>query len=294
MGHKTETYGCRENTARAKASQAPSPIRIVFVSAEQPQKPSNLTKEVVMLRILSHCCFILVFGSLAWADVAAAQPDELVKENIVEALTLDARVDASDITVEVNNGEVILRGTAPSYLAATSASDIALETRGAISVKNRIAVIYQPPFTPPTDAELRNIIVSKLSASPDISILDTKIEVKAGVVTLRGTVGAYWEKIHAEDLVSSEAGVVDVNNHLAIVPTEDFIDEEIAEDIVKSMESRSAVFAEDIDVTVENGHVTLNGVVATWEAKKAAYRAALFTLGVIDIENNILVAPETT
>jgi osmotically-inducible protein OsmY len=245
-----------------------------------------------MFRMLPYWCFIVVFSLLAWTNTAVAQLDEQIKENVVEALVSDARVDASDVSVEVNNGEVVLRGTVPSYLAATAAYDVALETAGVISVKNRIAVIYQPPFIPPTDLELRTTILSKLSRSPDIDVLDTEIEVNAGIVTLRGTVDSYWKKLHAQDLVASEAGVIAVNNHLAIVPTGEFIDEDIAEDIMKSLESRSAVSAEHVTVSVQDGHVTLTGVVPSWAAKQAAYRAALFTFGVLEVENLISVVPE--
>ncbi|WP_045221915.1 BON domain-containing protein [Desulfonatronum thioautotrophicum] len=245
-----------------------------------------------MFLTISRWCFIVVFSSLAWAGPVAAQSDENIKENVVAALVSDTRVDASEITVEVNNGAATLGGTVPSYLAATAAYDVALETTGVTSVDNLISVLYQPPFSPPADPELRATILSKLARNPDINVLDTEITVEAGLVTLRGTVNSYWEKLHAEELVASEAGVVAVNNHLAIVRTDDFMDEEIAADIIQSLESRSAVSADDVTVSVQDGHVTLTGVVPSWAAKQAAFRSALFTFGVVDVQNLISVDPE--
>jgi osmotically-inducible protein OsmY len=235
---------------------------------------------------------LIFFIFLAWASLAVAQTDENIKDTIVTALVSDARVDASNVTVEVDGGEVALRGTVPSYLAATAAYDIALETRGVIHVDNLISVTYHPPFSPPTDPELRTTILSELAMSPDIDVVDTEISVQSGVVTMRGTVDSYWKKLHADNLVAFEQGVVDVNNHLAVVPTEDFIDENIAQAIVDSLESRSAVSAEDVTVSVQDGHVTLTGVVPSWAAKQAAFRAALFTFGVVDVQNLISVDPE--
>lgn len=236
-------------------------------------------------------CFIVGFCAFAWTGFALAQTDEQIKDSIVAALVSDARVDASDVTVEVNNGATILRGTVPSYLAATAAYDIALETTGVISVDNRISVFYKPSFTPPTDPELHASILGKLARSPDIDVFDTEIDVESGIVTLRGTVDSYWKMLHAENLVASEAGVVTVNNHLAIVPTEDFIDEDIAKDIIQSLESRSTVSADDVTVSVQDGHVTLTGVVPSWAAKQAAFRAALYSFGVLEVENLIRVVP---
>ena len=39
--------------------------------------------------------------------------DEDIKKDVVDELDWDSRIDASDIFVEVENGEVLLSGTAP-------------------------------------------------------------------------------------------------------------------------------------------------------------------------------------
>lgn len=245
-----------------------------------------------MFRMMAYGCCIAMLSLLAWSN-AAALTDAQIKENLVDALVFDVRVDASDIIVEVSDGDVVLRGAVPSYLASTAAHEVAFETVGVTSVDNNLVVVYQPPFTPPTDPQLRAEILSKLSSSPDIDVLDKEVEVNAGIVTLRGTVDAYWKKLHAEDLAAAEAGVIDVKNHLAVVPTEDFVDEVIAENIINSMELRYAVSADDITVSVEDGEVTLTGVVSDWNAKDAAYRAALFTTGVLEVEDLITVIPDS-
>ena len=45
----------------------------------------------------------------------------------------------------------------------------------------------------------------------------------------------------------------------------------------------------DVDVTISSGKVTLSGAVPSRVARLAAYRAALYTPGVTDIEDNIIV-----
>jgi osmotically-inducible protein OsmY len=117
-----------------------------------------------------------------------------------------------------------------------------------------------------------------------------EIDVSAGVVTMHGTVDTYWKKLYAEDLVASEPGVIFINNHLAITPAKDGIDKEIANDIVRSLEARAAVSADDVNVRVRNGHVTLTGTVPSWAARRSAHDAATFTAGVVDVENRILVS----
>ena len=47
--------------------------------------------------------------------------DEQIKKAVVDMLYWDSRVDASDIHVEVTDGEVTLRGTVPSYATKEAA-----------------------------------------------------------------------------------------------------------------------------------------------------------------------------
>lgn len=160
--------------------------------------------------------------------------DEQIKKNIVDELYWDNRVDASKVTVEVDEGRVVLRGEVPTYLASTAAHDDALKMLGVVSVDNQLIVSYPVSATVPSDVETLTEIEKKLSRNPGIDILDLEVEVVSGEVTLRGTVDAYWKKLHAEDLAVSEPGVLIINNHLAIVPANDVIDQDIATSSVSS------------------------------------------------------------
>jgi len=219
-----------------------------------------------------------------------ARMDEEIKRDVVDELTWDDRVDASKVSVEVSNGTVTLRGEVPTYLASTAASNDAVGILGVVDVRNQLAVRYPAAVSIPTDEELGTEIRRKLAWNPDIDVLDMEVDVSAGVVTLRGTVDAYWKRLYAEELVSSEPGVVFINNHLAITPEKDIIDKDIANDIVRSLEARSAVYADDVNVRVRNGRVTLNGTVPSWPARQSAHDAAAFTPGVTGVDNRLLVS----
>lgn len=242
-----------------------------------------------MLRLLSFmiCFSMLTAFSFAWAAVI---PDEEIKKNVIEELYGDDRVDASDIRVEVNYGEVILSGEVPTYLSFTSAHSNALQVQGVTMVDNRLTVTYPADVHTPADKAIENRIENVLALNPDINIQDMEVQVRGGIVDLRGTVDAFWKKNYAQELVAPEPGVIAINNHLAIVPTRDIIDQDIAKDIVRSLEARAAVLAEDVTVTVENGEVELTGTVPSWIAKESAYHAAEFTAGVIDVKNYLNIA----
>ncbi|MBC7798723.1 MAG: BON domain-containing protein [Pyrinomonadaceae bacterium] len=69
--------------------------------------------------------------------------DERIKEDLNDKLTDYAYLDASEIDVEVNNGEVILTGTVESRHAKRMAEDIADNVSGVNHVENRLRVAGQ-------------------------------------------------------------------------------------------------------------------------------------------------------
>lgn len=66
--------------------------------------------------------------------------DDRIKEDINDRLTDDFYLDASDIDVEVNNGEVTLTGTVDSRFAKRRAEDIAEDVSGVSHMENRLRV----------------------------------------------------------------------------------------------------------------------------------------------------------
>lgn len=66
--------------------------------------------------------------------------DDRIKDDINDRLTDDFYLDASDIDVEVNNGEIILSGTVDSRYAKRRAEDIAEDVSGVTHCENRIRV----------------------------------------------------------------------------------------------------------------------------------------------------------
>ncbi len=66
--------------------------------------------------------------------------DERIREDINSRLTDDAYVDASEIEVTVEKGEVTLTGTVPDRSSKRRAEDIAEFVSGVINVENRLRV----------------------------------------------------------------------------------------------------------------------------------------------------------
>jgi osmotically-inducible protein OsmY len=214
---------------------------------------------------------------------------EEIKKDLIDELYWDNRVDASSVKAEVSDGTVTLTGTVPSYSARDAATAAAWSIEDVTGVTNLLTVRFPSDFAVPTDDEIKTSVERTLGWNPDIYSLDIDVNVKAGVIELEGTVDAYWKRWKAEDLVSNLRGVLDIENHLAVVPSESFLDKDIAKDIEEALERDLYVKAEDVTVMVEVGKVTLTGAVSSNYARNRAYEAAAFTQGVIEVDNNIVV-----
>jgi hyperosmotically inducible protein len=215
--------------------------------------------------------------------------DEEIKRDLIDELYWDYRVDASHVKAEVSDGRVELTGTVSSYSARNAAVTAAWGIDGVREVDNEIAVRFPPTFETPTDAEIEVSARRTLAWNPDVHGSDIRVTVAGGILNLEGAVDAYWERWKAEDLVSGLRGVVDVENHLTVVPSESFVDQDIANNIEAALERNQFIDAEDVTVRVEGGEVTLTGIVPTYYARGKAYDAAAFTPGVLDVDNQIAV-----
>lgn len=222
-------------------------------------------------------------------EVFIMRSDEDIKVDVVKQLKWDARIDASDVTTKVDNGKVMLHGNVPTMTAKSAAFDDAYLVDGVLSVDNQLDVEIPAAKTTPTDTDIRKNVETALSINSDVESYKIDVTVDKGWVTLEGTVNAYWEKVSAENEALDINGVLGVSNNLGVVPTESYLDENIAEDIISALERNVHVDADDIDVKVEDGKVTLDGTVKTYTAKNAAFDSALYTPGVITVNNRIIV-----
>jgi osmotically-inducible protein OsmY len=215
--------------------------------------------------------------------------DEKIKKDVVDQLYWDARVDASNIEVRVNNSIIELNGKVPSSRAKWAAAEDTRIVGGVGGVLNNLEVKYPGGRTPPTDEEIQSAIEQAVLWDPDLDETKIDVSVAGGLVTLEGLVDAFWKKVVLEGLAQSTTGVWKVSDKLIVVPTRDTLDEVIAKDLDAALERNALVHRNDIDVEVAGGVVTLSGEVPNASAKDAAFNSALYTSGVQSIRNELKV-----
>jgi osmotically-inducible protein OsmY len=215
--------------------------------------------------------------------------DEQIKLSVVDQLKWDSRVDISDIDVAVSGGTVKLKGNVPSYRMREIAAMDVLDVDGVTYLANELKVQYRPTAVLPDDEQIKGNIEKMFSWDPEIEPENISVTVSTGKVTLEGSVNAIWKKLKSQDIASNVTGVFQVINKLAVVPTDTYVDQNISETIMAALERNAHVNARDVNIKVENQIVTLSGKVLGWKAYRAAQDAALYTRGVVQVYNNLVV-----
>lgn len=214
---------------------------------------------------------------------------EEVKNEIVDQLFWDSRLNASNIHVEVSGRKVTLTGKVPSCTAKTAAEADTLRVSGVSCVINNLRIQYPAGFKLPTDIEIRSIIINSLIWNPNLDETNINISVNDGIVTLAGSVKTYWQKILAEEIASDMAGALRVVNNLTVIPSDNIIDESIARAITTSIDRNPNIDIDLIYVEVREGIVRLSGKVPDWAAYYDALNSAMYTVGVVNVINDLRI-----
>ncbi|MBD3427088.1 MAG: BON domain-containing protein [Candidatus Omnitrophica bacterium] len=222
-----------------------------------------------------------------------------IRRDIEKALQLDPAADSYEVTVRVEEGSVTLTGQVDSWAEKSLAGRVAKGVAGVKEVDNVISVVYKKERP---DFEIKSDIQQKLEKDIYVASGLIDISVNDGDVTLSGSVGSAFEKTRAV-LDSWVAGVESVNDQkLEVVPVfEDKMqrkgeivvkgDEKIEQAVKDTLKYDPRVNSFDIDVSADEGVVTLRGKVDNFAARRAATRDVRNTAGVVSVINFIKVRP---
>jgi osmotically-inducible protein OsmY len=143
------------------------------------------------------------------------------------------------------------------------------------------------------DKDLKQHVQNALDWEPSVDAKDIGVSVDEGVVTLRGNVASYTEKIAAERVALRVYGVKAVANDLVVRLASVYqrTDTEIAQAAVNALKWHTTVPDDRVTLTVKDGWITLAGTVDWQYQKDAAARSVRDLTGVKAVTNDIRVQP---
>jgi osmotically-inducible protein OsmY len=225
--------------------------------------------------------------------------DAKLKKDVDNALLLDPATDSYEITPIVSNGVVTLTGEVDSWQEKELSTAVTKGVRCVKDIRNDLTVKYRMDRS---DLEIKTEIEGRLLN--DVRVDDNLITVKVenGNVLLSGTVGSLAEKSRAV-LDAYLHGVKSVNSVPLKIEwwardkmrrkeiNETRSDDQIKKAVKDAFLYDPRVFSLNPDVYVDNGTVTLVGLVNNLRAKKAAKQDARNVIGVWRVKNHLKVRP---
>jgi osmotically-inducible protein OsmY len=258
------------------------------------------------------------FGGNAAGDTMSQDViDARHETQIWTTYALSPYLRANDLKVSVKNGTATLTGKVEEDVSKDLAKQIALGVDGVKNVENQIVV--EPGFVAPKrsgnsyadtidDASLAAAVRSKLAWSQYEGAATTKVNAKAGRVTLSGTADSTAAKDLAASLAMNTRGVVSVDNNLMVDGTKatyaskdapaakhgnDITDSWITTKVKSTYAYSSNVDGSDIGVVTKDGVVTLTGEVDSGAERALAIELAKNIRGVKSVGSSALTLPRS-
>jgi osmotically-inducible protein OsmY len=137
-----------------------------------------------------------------------------IRAAVTDDLTFDPDVDASDITVEDRDGDVVLAGSVPGYPQYIQAAAVARRVAGVKDVHNHLEVAL-PPGDHRDDSRLTAMANDALTLGRTVAV-GVEATAKNGDITLTGAVRCGAERAEAEAMIAGLTGVRSVTNDIEI------------------------------------------------------------------------------
>lgn len=154
--------------------------------------------------------------------------DVAIVSSINMAFAKDDHVRARKINVDSNKGTVVLRGVVADSAEKARAEELAKQSDGVVKVRNDLRVEGQSDLSADVKKDVRKASVafddaainasvnSKYMADKELSSIKINVDVKNGVVWLKGTAPSTSAKMRATTLATNVEGVVKVHNELRV------------------------------------------------------------------------------
>jgi hyperosmotically inducible periplasmic protein len=238
-------------------------------------------------RTIQAVLFVWLLAIPAFAQGSSANDDNAIAAAVERRL---ADIGVRGVDVSVDGGVVTLGGTVAHVWDKRRAVEGAEETAGVAEVVDNVEV---------RRVESQRIIGMEVAAgirnSPNYTMFDyVDIEVEEGVVVLSGRVTMPMKSEEFERHASQVTGVQDVRNQIETLPVsigDNRLRRELATRILQdpSFMPHTLQGRPSLHIIVENGHVTLAGVVSSEVERVRAAMIARQTFGVMSVENELRV-----
>jgi osmotically-inducible protein OsmY len=192
---------------------------------------------------------------------------------------------------------LMLGGLAVGQSQSSSSTQQSSSNTQQSSTNTQLAM--RPATQNPDEQRIVKEVRHELVMLPYYSLFDDlEYSVNGGTVTLLGSVTNPTLKSDAENAVKRIEGVTQVNNQIKVLPPSP-MDDQIRRQVARSISNQGGLYryfmgaVPSIHIIVDNGHVTLKGVVDNQGDDTQAKMAASQVPGVFSVKDELQVANQS-
>jgi len=244
---------------------------------------------------------ILAAGLLALsAPVSASKMDVYIISSARQSYVFNNYLQDDDIKIESKDGAITLTGIISESFHKSLAEVTLTDIEGVRSVDNRLELKGAPP-TANSDAWFREKVKATLLFHRSVSAKTTEVDVKDGIVTLRGSALSQTQKELTAEYAKDVEGIVEVKNEMTVAAppgkttqsTKEKIDDVSVAALVRMAlllhHSTNALYT---TVAVRRGVVTVGGRART-DAEKALVTKIVKDVNGVKKVKNLMTVEES-
>jgi osmotically-inducible protein OsmY len=226
----------------------------------------------------------------------ASKLDNRIESSVRQTYIFKVYLKDDDIKIKSTDGVVELTGVVADDLNRSLARETVAGLPDVKGVDNRLEVKGAAP-TANSDAWLHDKVKSTLKFHRRVNGDTTAVEVRDGVVTLRGDADNQAQKELTTEYAKDVEGVKDVQNEMTVARNpkkmntvkEDIDDASITAQVKLTLLYHRSTSAISTSVTTKKGMVTLYGKAKNAAALKLATELANDVKGVKDVKNRMVI-----
>jgi osmotically-inducible protein OsmY len=225
----------------------------------------------------------------------AANMDNRIELSARQTYVFKTYLQGEDIKIQAKDGAVTLTGMVSDEYHKSLARETVAGLPGVTAVDNRLEIKGAAP-TAHSDAWLREKVKVTLLLHRSVSTM-TEVDVKDGLVTLRGSAENQAQKDLTTDYAMDVEGVKGVSNVMAVTPAaekkqtigEKIDDASITAQVKMTLLYHRSTSALNTKVETKGGEVTLYGKARTAAELALASKLANDVHGVTNVTNRMVI-----
>ena len=238
-------------------------------------------------------CASMVSSAVA-PQRTASHYDEQILQDVNKYL--ESKKEFQGVKATVEDQIITLEGTVNLYIDHENLEKKVKKMKNVDGIRNHVQIQSNVP-----DEQVRQSLADRLRydrVGYGIAFNVVTLDVRDGVVTLGGTVHDYPSRDSAVAVAATTPGVKDIIDNIEVAPTSMF-DDQLRIKLYHAIYGAPTLQRYEMDpqkpirIVVENGHVTLYGVVDSAMDKQIAGTQANSVPGVFSVDNQLIALSDT-